>query len=164
MAHAISVFFFDYEGSSRTTASSSCSRLLYTSGLLASLVALPIELMAFAIDMLLLIYECSSGTSASYRLFEDVSCFEVTRCRSLLYRLSYLYYFKVSSSNCKMAGLLGFEPRLHGIKTRCLTAWLQPNKVAVRTGLEPATSCVTGRHSNQLNYRTLLNLKELYII
>ena len=25
---------------------------------------------------------------------------------------------------------------------------------AVRTGLEPATSCVTGRHSNQLNYRT----------
>ena len=27
--------------------------------------------------------------------------------------------------------------------------------MAVRTGLEPATSCVTGRHSNQLNYRTL---------
>ncbi len=25
---------------------------------------------------------------------------------------------------------------------------------AVWTGLEPATSCVTGRHSNQLNYRT----------
>src|SRR6476661_6186550 len=28
--------------------------------------------------------------------------------------------------------------------------------MAVRTGLEPATSCVTGRHSNQLNYRTIL--------
>src|SRR6184192_3975749 len=28
--------------------------------------------------------------------------------------------------------------------------------MAVRTGLEPATSCVTGRHSNQLNYRTKL--------
>ncbi|CAI8913322.1 hypothetical protein EMIT074MI3_30313 [Bacillus licheniformis] len=27
--------------------------------------------------------------------------------------------------------------------------------MAVRTGLEPATSCVTGRHSNQLNYRTI---------
>ena len=26
--------------------------------------------------------------------------------------------------------------------------------MAVRTGLEPATSCVTGRHSNQLNYQT----------
>ena len=26
---------------------------------------------------------------------------------------------------------------------------------AVRTGLEPATSAVTGRHSNQLNYRTV---------
>jgi hypothetical protein len=25
---------------------------------------------------------------------------------------------------------------------------------AVRTGLEPATPCVTGRYSNQLNYRT----------
>jgi hypothetical protein len=28
--------------------------------------------------------------------------------------------------------------------------------LAVWTGLEPATSCVTGRHSNQLNYQTLL--------
>ena len=26
-----------------------------------------------------------------------------------------------------------------------------PLSTAVRTGLEPATSCVTGRHSNQLN-------------
>ena len=26
---------------------------------------------------------------------------------------------------------------------------------AVRKGLEPSTSGVTGRHSNQLNYRTL---------
>ena len=26
---------------------------------------------------------------------------------------------------------------------------------ADRTGLEPATSCVTGRHSNQLNYQSL---------
>ena len=25
---------------------------------------------------------------------------------------------------------------------------------AVRTGLEPATPCVTGMYSNQLNYRT----------
>ena len=31
--------------------------------------------------------------------------------------------------------------------------------MAVRTGLEPATSCVTGRHSNQLNYRTVLKIK-----
>ena len=27
--------------------------------------------------------------------------------------------------------------------------------VAERTGLEPATSAVTGQHSNQLNYRSL---------
>ena len=29
--------------------------------------------------------------------------------------------------------------------------------MADRTGLEPATSGVTGRHSNQLNYRSALN-------
>ena len=28
--------------------------------------------------------------------------------------------------------------------------------LADRTGLEPATSAVTGQHSNQLNYRSLL--------
>ena len=32
--------------------------------------------------------------------------------------------------------------------------------VAVRTRLELATSCVTGRHSNQLNYRTTIWLRE----
>ena len=28
--------------------------------------------------------------------------------------------------------------------------------MAIRMGLEPTTSAVTGRHSNQLNYRTVL--------
>ena len=28
--------------------------------------------------------------------------------------------------------------------------------MAERTGLEPATPCVTGRYSNQLNYRSVL--------
>lgn len=28
-------------------------------------------------------------------------------------------------------------------------------RMAERTGLEPATSCVTGRRSNQLNYRSI---------
>ena len=32
--------------------------------------------------------------------------------------------------------------------------------MADRTGLEPATSGVTGRHSNQLNYRSL----ELFVL
>ena len=37
-----------------------------------------------------------------------------------------------------------------------------PNLLAVRTGLEPATPGVTGRYSNQLNYRTVLkNLSAL---
>ncbi len=60
-----------------------------------------------------------------------------------------------------MAGPAGFEPAHDGIKIRCLTAWLWPkHKMAVRTGLEPATSCVTGRHSNQLNYRTYVISKK----
>src|SRR5699024_4794762 len=40
----------------------------------------------------------------------------------------------INSRNKKMAGLLGFEPRLHGIKTRCLTAWLQPNNTILING------------------------------
>jgi hypothetical protein len=39
---------------------------------------------------------------------------------------------------------------------RQLKKLLIPEKLfADRTGLEPATSAVTGRHSNQLNYRSL---------
>ena len=34
----------------------------------------------------------------------------------------------------------------------------QGQKMAERTGLEPATSCVTGRRSNQLNYRSVKKL------
>ena len=33
---------------------------------------------------------------------------------------------------------------------------------AVRKGLEPSTSGVTGRHSNQLNYRTMRTLHPLF--
>ncbi len=33
--------------------------------------------------------------------------------------------------------------------------------MADRTGLEPATSGVTGRHSNQLNYRSVMLLNNL---
>ena len=78
-------------------------------------------------------------------------------------------------------GLNGLEPstsRLSGVRSNQLsyrpqirkkrvtrielatTAWkavvlpLNYTRMAVWTGLEPATSCVTGRHSNQLNYQT----------
>ena len=35
---------------------------------------------------------------------------------------------------------------------------------AIRTGLEPATSAVTGRHSNQLNYRIFFIYELLFFI
>ena len=43
-----------------------------------------------------------------------------------------------------------FGIKLWGTETKNPGAGLLPG-FAVRTGLEPATSCVTGRHSNQLN-------------
>ena len=43
-----------------------------------------------------------------------------------------------------------------GFSVLCSTNWATEAKVAVRTRLELATSCVTGRHSNQLNYRTII--------
>ena len=39
--------------------------------------------------------------------------------------------------------------------TRRLTITHSPLSSAVRTGLEPATPCVTGMYSNQLNYHTI---------
>ena len=36
--------------------------------------------------------------------------------------------------------------------------------MATQMGLEPTTSSVTGWHSNQLNYRTVLNFKITIII
>ncbi len=37
-------------------------------------------------------------------------------------------------------------------------------ELAERTGLEPATPGVTGRYSNQLNYRSVLFLKSPYLV
>lgn len=51
-----------------------------------------------------------------------------------------------------MAGLEGLEPSHAGIKTQCLTAWLQTFKMGWLTGLEPATSGVTIQNSIQLSY------------
>ena len=36
--------------------------------------------------------------------------------------------------------------------------------MADRTGLEPATSGVTGRHSNQLNYRSVNHLLYWWVV
>jgi hypothetical protein len=79
-----------------------------------------------------------------------------------------------------MAGEAGFEPAHHGVKVRCLTTWLLPSIMgrpvgieptnagatircvnhfamaaiimAELTGLEPATSGVTGRRELQLHH------------
>ena len=49
------------------------------------------------------------------------------------------------------------NPWPHAWQACILTNWTNAPKcfLAVRTGLEPATPCVTGMYSNQLNYRTI---------
>src|SRR5699024_1535339 len=82
MAHAINVFFFDYVHSSGTSVSSSCSRLLYASRLLASLVAVPTELMAHAIDMFSFLFMIvHRNTPASPCSMIVLCCIEDSRLR-----------------------------------------------------------------------------------
>ena len=66
---------------------------------------------------------------------------------------------KVRSGNGMITGKVGYEPVMNPSKI----GWRNITKeeaflllLAVRTGLEPATPCVTGMYSNQLNYRTNL--------
>ena len=47
-------------------------------------------------------------------------------------------------------GRLGVEPRTNALKGRCSTFEL-PSQKPEFTGLEPATSAVTGQRSNQLS-------------
>ncbi len=64
-----------------------------------------------------------------------------------------------------MAGPLGFEPRVHGIKTRCLTAWLWPNdqiliyvlnKKGRPVGIEPTCAGATIRCVNHFATTAIL--------
>ena len=53
--------------------------------------------------------------------------------------------------------VIGVEPTTYWLQISCSAIELhQLGKMAIRRGLEPLTSSVTGWHSNQLNYRTTL--------
>ena len=60
-----------------------------------------------------------------------------------------------------IAERVGFEPtvpfRTSVFKTDAIDQLCHLSKFAERTGLEPATSYVTGRHSNQLNYQSVFD-------
>ena len=47
----------------------------------------------------------------------------------------------------------GFEPLAYSLEVNC-SIQLSYRTIADWTGLEPVTSAVTGRHSNQLNYQS----------
>jgi len=57
-------------------------------------------------------------------------------------RILPLNYFRI------MAGLEGIEPTHVGIKIRCLTTWLQPNKMGRLKGIEPSNAGITIRCVN----------------
>ena len=63
---------------------------------------------------------------------------------------------KPDTGNCGENGQLPHEQAKHvsEIKKGSLSGFLRMT-LAVWTRLELATSCVTGRHSNQLNYHTV---------
>src|SRR5436853_7299449 len=63
-----------------------------------------------------------------------------------------VFVLKCDSTNC-LKTVLSY-PQTKSLANLSFTRLL--NLTADRTGLEPATSAVTGRHSNQLNYRTNL--------
>ena len=61
------------------------------------------------------------------------------------------------SGVCDIVEPIGFSPPPtppNSKKKEPLISQSRALDVAERTGLEPATSGVTGRHSNQLNYRS----------
>ena len=43
-----------------------------------------------------------------------------------------LNYYSVTNNTLVLAGVVGFEPTNHGIKTRCLTPWLHPKDPLIR--------------------------------
>ena len=48
----------------------------------------------------------------------------------------------------KKTGVAGFEPTHDGVKVRCLTAWLYPNKEGRMMGIEPTNAGATIRCVN----------------
>ena len=59
----------------------------------------------------------------------------------------------------RTADTWSFNPLLYQLSYRAKITWcIYNNNETVWTGLEPATSCVTGRHSNQLNYQTVMEV------
>ena len=59
--------------------------------------------------------------------------------------------------------MIGLEPTTYWLQINCSANWATSAhwittaiQMATRMGFEPTTSAVTGRHSNQLNYRAIL--------
>ncbi len=86
----------------------------------------------------------------SYRPIKRVTRIELatTAWKAVVLPLNYTRIDINGAGQNRTADTWSFNPLLYQLSYRASlfkTVW---------TGLEPATSCVTGRHSNQLNYQT----------
>ena len=75
------------------------------------------------------------------------------RTRDPLLGKEVLYHWAISAN---MVPQHRIELWTQGFSVLCSTNWATEARLATRMGLEPTTSAVTGRHSNQLNHRATI--------
>ena len=81
--------------------------------------------------------------------------------------LGYVTSYEIVKISGKMERKTRLELATPTLARWCSTNWAisascwHKRKMATRRGLEPLTSAVTGRHSNQLNYRAVILLSHL---
>ena len=75
--------------------------------------------------------------------------FELPTCYFVDSRSIHLSYIHI------LAGVVGFEPTNDGVRDRGLTAWLHPNIMVIRAGLEPSITALQGLCPDHLDERTI---------
>jgi hypothetical protein len=73
-------------------------------------------------------------------------------------------FFYISQWQERNGTKVNLQHKCNTVKKKSLLINRLTGLRAVWTGLEPATPCVTGRYSNQLNYHTKFLLQKVYAL